>query len=136
MTQSHFVSSAVSQFQLTHMLTAAAVHDGLAWLINSRIFIRAMPFKKRSCMIDTDLIPIARESGTFHFDRFLPVVIIFSMSVRASRDLRRVMQDRNERRELADERLESVRSILRAALVSRTSSAEATVGRGERATSD
>ena len=87
-------------------------------------------------MIDTDLIPIARVSGTFHFDRFLPVVIIFSMSVRASRDLRRVMQDRNERRELADERLESVRSILRAALVSRTSSAEATVGRGERATSD
>ena len=78
-------------------------------------------------MIDTDHIPIGHVIGSYQIDQIFSEVIIFSTSVRASRGLRRIMQDRYARRELGAERLISVRSTHCAGLMSRRPRVEAFV---------
>ena len=83
-------------------------------------------------MIDTDHIPSGHVTGSYQIDQIFSEVIIFSTSVRASRGLRRIMQDRYARRELGVERLITVRSTHCAGLVSRRPRVEASVRREKR----
>ena len=62
-------------------------------------------------MIDTDHIPIGHVIGSYQIDQIFSEVIIFSTSVRASRGLLRIMQDRYVRRELGVERLLTLSSM-------------------------
>ena len=71
----------VASVAAVHVVTAAALHDGLDGLSCLRKICKAHLFVNWACMINADLVAIGHVSGSHQIGRILHDVIIFTMLV-------------------------------------------------------
>ena len=114
------------------MVTAAAVLDGHDGLCSLRIVCKSASCVKLTCVINTDLVVISYVNGS----RYLVVVtheVIISMVSEALLGMCTcALKKCDVHRKVCVERLGSVRSIHRTALVNRVTHTKASLQRAER----